>query len=133
MHGACSNGYVIITSHGMQQWLCHHYITRHAAVVMSSLHHTTCSNGYVIITSHGMQQWLCHHYIIQHAAMVMSSLHHTACSSGYVIITSHRFAHFFASPQLLKGCLDREIEAVDSGELCTVEPLLKDTPRTPLY
>ena len=29
-----------------------------------------------------------------------------------------RFAQFFVSPQSLEGSLDREIEAVDNGEVC---------------
>ena len=34
------------------------------------------------------------------------------------VVNVCRFAQFFVSPQLLEGSLDREIEAVDNGELC---------------
>ena len=33
-----------------------------------------------------------------------------------LLVLCYRFAHFFASPLLLDSSLDREIEAVDSGE-----------------
>ena len=41
-------------------------------------------------------------------------------SHSTFLVESHsglcRFAHFFASPLLLESSLEREIEAVDSGE-----------------